>query len=121
MTLRPQAACTAKAVSEPPIGYRVVAEFLHDTAQLNELEYSRGELFANIYQSDWIVRIDPTTGMVREVLDLSRLLPGYDAGSTGENVLNGIAIDDASGHLLVTGKLWPKSFELRLDRPPGKS
>lgn len=87
--------------------------------KLNELEYVNGELFANVYQSDWILRIDPVTGTVREVLDLSGLLPAYSATKSDENVLNGIAYDEATGHLLVTGKRWPRLFELKLDKPPG--
>lgn len=88
--------------------------------KLNELEYIGGELFANVYQSDWILRIDPEDGTVLEVIDLSRLLPAYSAKKTEEDVLNGIAFDQTTGHLLVTGKRWPRLFELKLDRPPGK-
>lgn len=87
--------------------------------KLNELEYVGGEVFANVYQSDWILRIDAETGVVREVLDLAELLPAYNAAATSENVLNGIAYDSTTGHLLVTGKRWPELFELKLDRPPG--
>jgi glutamine cyclotransferase len=87
--------------------------------QLNELEYVNGELFANVYQSDWILRIDPETGRVTDVLDLAGILPGWDPGPNRENVLNGIAVDRATGHLFVTGKRWPVLFELRLSRPPG--
>mgnify|MGYP001308224336 FL=1 len=87
--------------------------------KLNELEYIGGELFANVYQSDWILRIDPKDGTVLEVIDLSRLLPAYSAQKTDEDVLNGIAFDEATGHLYVTGKRWPRLFELKLDRPPG--
>ncbi|MBM4188794.1 MAG: glutaminyl-peptide cyclotransferase [Gemmatimonadetes bacterium] len=83
-------------------------------AQLNELEYFKGELFANVYQSDWILRIDPTSGVVRQVLDLGRLLPSHNAAATDENVLNGIAVDDSTGHLWVTGKRWPRLFVLEL-------
>jgi glutamine cyclotransferase len=82
-------------------------------SQLNELEYARGALFANVYRSDWIVRIDPTSGAVVDWIDLAGLLPPGDrTGST--EVLNGIAFDEATGHLLVTGKLWPTLFEIRL-------
>lgn len=88
--------------------------------KLNELEYARGAIFANVYQSDWILRIDPSTGLVEETLDLSGLLPDYGAAVTGEDVLNGIAFDEETGHLLVTGKRWPRLFELRLDRVPGR-
>jgi glutamine cyclotransferase len=83
--------------------------------KLNELEYAGGEIFANIYQSDWIVRIDAVSGEVLQILDFSGLMPGYGAGDTSENVLNGIARDPATGHLLVTGKRWPTIFEIALD------
>lgn len=88
--------------------------------KLNELEYVAGELFANVYQSDWIVRIDMETGIVAEVLDLSGLMPGYQATGTADNVLNGIAYDPATANILVTGKRWPKLFALKLDRAPGR-
>lgn len=82
--------------------------------KLNELEYLAGDLFANVYQSDWILRIDPNTGLVRQVLDLNGILPSHSASATDENVLNGIAADRVTGHLYVTGKRWPKLFVLEL-------
>lgn len=82
--------------------------------KLNELEFFRGEVFANVYQSDWILRIEWPSGRVREVIDLTGLLPGYGSTETPDNVLNGIAVDSVSGHLFVTGKRWPKLFELQL-------
>ncbi len=85
--------------------------------KLNELEFADGEIFANIYQSDWIVRIDAASGEVRQILDLAGLMPGYGAGDTSENVLNGIARDPITGHLFVTGKRWPTLFEIALDPP----
>ena len=87
--------------------------------RLNELEYIDGELFANVYQSDWIVRIDPGTGVIREVLDLSPLPEGRKVNSPAEEVLNGIAFDRRTGHLLVTGKHWTTLFELSLTTPAG--
>jgi glutamine cyclotransferase len=85
---------------------------------INELEYVRGELFANIYTSNWIVRIDPGTGQVREWLNLGGLLPKRER-TPRTDVLNGIACDQDTGDLLVTGKRWPALFELSLQRPPG--
>lgn len=82
--------------------------------KINELEYLAGDLFANVYQSDWILRIDPSTGLVRQVLDLNGILPSHSSSATDENVLNGIAADTATGHLYVTGKRWPKLFVLEL-------
>ena len=85
--------------------------------RLNELECFGGQLFANVYQSDWIVRIDWPSGVVHEVIDLSGLLPLFGADVTRENVLNGIAIDPATGNLFLTGKRWPTLFEIRLHPP----
>jgi glutamine cyclotransferase len=80
---------------------------------LNELEYVRGEIFANIWQTDTIVRIDPQTGAVKGWIDLSGLLPEEER-TPATNVLNGIAYDPATDRLFVTGKLWPKLYEIRL-------
>jgi glutamine cyclotransferase len=80
---------------------------------LNELEWVKGGLFANIYTGDWIVRIDPKTGAITQWIDCHDLLPEKDR-KPDTDVLNGIAFDSATGHLLVTGKLWPALFELRL-------
>jgi glutaminyl-peptide cyclotransferase len=88
-------------------------------SRLNELEYIDGELFANVYQSDWIVRIDPGTGLVREVLDLAALPEKAKERAPREEVLNGIAFDLRTGHLLVTGKHWATLFEIALKTPPG--
>jgi len=79
--------------------------------KLNEMEYVNGELLANVYESNWIVRIDPSSGAVRGVLDFADLFP--DRPQPAE-VMNGIAIAPDSGQLLVTGKLWPTMFQVRL-------
>jgi glutamine cyclotransferase/dienelactone hydrolase len=84
-----------------------------DITRLNELEYIRGEVFANIWQTDDIARIDPTTGDVLGWIDLSGLLP-EDERTTETDVLNGIAYDTEQDRLFVTGKFWPKLFEIRL-------
>ena len=81
--------------------------------QLNELEWVNGEVYANIWQTDRIARIDPRTGRVLGWIDLSGLLP-QRTGS--DDVLNGIAYDDASDRLFITGKLWPRVFEVRVTR-----
>lgn len=86
---------------------------------LNELEYARGHLFANVYQSDWIVRIDPESGSVLEWIDLADILSDNHRTPVTD-VLNGIAYVESTGHLLVTGKLWPTMFELQLDWVPGE-
>lgn len=80
---------------------------------LNELEYVKGEVYANVFMSDQIARIDPATGRVTGWINLSGLLAPED--QTGdENVLNGIAYDAARDRLLVTGKRWPRLFHIRL-------
>jgi len=86
-------------------------------SQLNELEYVKGEVWANVWTSDQIVRIDPKTGKVTGWIDLTGLLPR--AERTGrEDVLNGIAHDAATDKLYVTGKYWPRLFEIVL-KPRG--
>lgn len=81
--------------------------------QLNELEYVRGEIFANVWQDDRVARIDPKTGRVTGWIDLSSLLPDSEREEETD-VLNGIAYDEAGDRLFVTGKLWPKLYEIRL-------
>jgi glutamine cyclotransferase len=80
---------------------------------LNELEYVRGEIYANVWQTDRIARIDPGTGQVVGWIDLTGLL-SPDDHSDPVDVLNGIAYDAADDRLFVTGKLWPKLFEIKL-------
>jgi glutamine cyclotransferase len=81
--------------------------------QLNELEWVKGEIWANVWQRDSIARIDPATGEVKGWIDLTGILPQLDR--TGkEDVLNGIAYDAATDKIHVTGKLWPKLYEIRL-------
>lgn len=87
--------------------------------RLNELEYIRGEIYANIWQTDRIVRIDPATGRILGWIDLTGLLPAQDRRREVD-VLNGIAYDEANDRLFVTGKLWPKLFEIRLRRRDGQ-
>lgn len=84
---------------------------------INELEYIDGEIYANIWQTNLIARIDPETGAVVGWIDLSGLLsPAEQAGLSdpGNAVLNGIAYDAENGRLFVTGKLWPTLFEIEL-------
>jgi glutamine cyclotransferase len=83
--------------------------------QLNELEMVEGELFSNIWGTDVIARIDPASGKVRGWIDLSGLLPPDKRGTASvDAVLNGIAYDGKRHRLFVTGKLWPKLFEIEL-------
>ena len=80
---------------------------------INELEYIDGAVYANIWKTDLVAMIDPLNGAVTGWLDLSGL-KGYIEDVSSINVLNGIAYDDESGHLFVTGKLWPLLFEIEL-------
>jgi glutamine cyclotransferase len=80
-------------------------------AGLNELEVVRGEIFANVWQSDRIARISPATGRVTGWIDLRGLLSLREAA--GVDVMNGIAYDAAGDRLFVTGKLWPRLFEVK--------
>lgn len=86
-------------------------------ASLNELEFVRGRIFANVWQSNSIVVIDPKDGRVTAQIDLPNLLSPEDR-SGGVDVLNGIAYDARHDRLFVTGKMWPKLFEIRLKPTP---
>jgi len=79
--------------------------------QLNELEYIKGEIWANIWMTDLIARIDPATGKVLGYINLKGLLDERDAGA---DVLNGIAYDKEGERIFVTGKNWPKLFEIKI-------
>lgn len=84
---------------------------------LNELEYIKGEIWANVWRSDRIARIDPKSGKVTGWIDLSGLLkPEYVKPGMQPDVLNGISYDEAKNRIFVTGKLWPKLFEIELFR-----
>jgi len=80
---------------------------------LNELEYINGEIWANVWQSDFILRIDPATGAVNSIVDLTGLSDQTQLGSN-EAVLNGIAWDAEQERLFVTGKHWANLFEIKL-------
>jgi glutamine cyclotransferase len=84
---------------------------------LNELEFIKGEIFANIWQTDRIARIAPD-GRVVGWIDLGGLLTPSERA--GLDVLNGIAYDAAKDRLFVTGKLWPKLFEIKVVRKAGE-
>ena len=81
--------------------------------RLNELEFINGEVFANIWQTDWIVRIDPQSGVVLGWIDMAGILPEALITPTTD-VLNGIAYDPQGNRLFVTGKNWPLLFQVRL-------
>ncbi len=81
--------------------------------RLNELEYIQGEIYANVWQTDRIARIAPQTGQVIGWIELKGLLSPEDRAKPID-VLNGIAYDHKNDRLFVTGKLWPKLFEIKL-------
>ncbi len=80
---------------------------------LNELEWIDGRIWANVYTSDTVMIIDPATGTVEGVADISGLLPAEEI-TPATDVLNGIACDAATGRIFVTGKNWSKLFEIEL-------
>lgn len=102
-----------------PKTFRVVRQLLvrsggRRVASLNELEYVRGEILANIWYKDYIARISPASGEVLGWIDLDTLVP---TGLDREAVANGIAYDAENDRMFVTGKNWPQLFEIRLVAP----
>jgi glutaminyl-peptide cyclotransferase len=88
---------------------------------LNELEFIKGEIYANIWHSDRIARISPSDGHVIAWIDLTGLMPANQR-IDAESVLNGIAYDSQHGRIFVTGKQWPTIFEIKvIPRVSGKS
>jgi glutamine cyclotransferase len=85
--------------------------------QLNELECVDGDVWANVWETPYIVRIDGATGVVTGVLDMTGIIEPDPSATDPGAVLNGIAHDPASGTFLVTGKLWPTMFEIRVGDP----
>jgi glutamine cyclotransferase len=84
--------------------------------QINELEVVEGEIYANLWHTNTIARIDPDNGKIVGWIDLGKLYPSAGKGRNGEDVLNGIAYDAEKKRLFVTGKLWPKIYEIKLTR-----
>jgi glutaminyl-peptide cyclotransferase len=88
-------------------------------ANLNELEWVKGQIYANVWLTHVIVRIDPATGKVVGVINLTGLGPKpEDTPDPGNDVLNGIAYDAQHDRLFVTGKRWPLIYEIKLTSPP---
>jgi glutamine cyclotransferase len=83
---------------------------------LNEVEWVKGQIYADIWQTDTIARIDPGTGHVVGWIDLTGILPSADRVAGETDVLNGIAYDAKGDRLFVTGKNWPKLFQIKLVR-----
>lgn len=93
----------------------VVTDQGRPVLHLNELEYVKGEIFANVWGTDYIARISPASGRVTGWIDLRGLSRQFDADAPID-VLNGIAYDRQRDRLFVTGKRWPKLYEIRLVR-----
>ena len=83
--------------------------------RLNELEYVKGEIWANIWQTGWIVRIDPASGKLLGRIDMNSLADDEQRQNKNADVLNGIAYDAAADRLFVTGKLWQRLFEIKVN------
>ena len=82
--------------------------------KLNELEYVKGEIWANIWQEGWIARIDPATGKLVGRINLEKLADEQMDKDEKADVLNGIAYDEASDRIFITGKKWRKVFEIKI-------
>nr|WP_232328330.1 glutaminyl-peptide cyclotransferase [Kibdelosporangium sp. MJ126-NF4] len=107
---------TDKLTFRDPTSFAQVGEVLVRSAgqpvtQLNELECTPGGVYANVWQTDTVVRIDPASGAVTATVDLAGLLSQEDRA--GADVLNGIAAVRGTDEFLVTGKLWPKMFRVK--------
>lgn len=103
-----------------PNGFRVtrtitVTDGSQPVRELNELEYVKGEIYANVWHDNRIATIDPQSGHVKSWIDLTGLMPAGELKDE-EAVLNGIAYDEAKDMLIVTGKLWPRVFEIKVKR-----
>ena len=98
------------------IGFIDVRDGTTPVTSLNELEYIQGSIYANVWQTDRIAEISPETGLVTAWIDLKDLLPAADR-TPPVDVLNGIAYDAQADRLFVTGKLWPRLFEIDLIKP----
>jgi glutamine cyclotransferase len=95
-----------------------VTEESYPVKNVNELEWIKGEIYANVWTTERIIRIDPETGKVVGRVDLSGILSDADRIGGQTDVLNGIAYDSKLDRIFVTGKKWPKLFEIRLVKKP---
>lgn len=103
-----------------PLSFKIVRTLdvrdgLTPVDRLNELEFIRGEIWANIYTEDLVVRISPSSGKVKGWIDLSPLR-SYLPARAQVDVINGIAYDKETDRIFVTGKLWPRIFEIKVKR-----
>ncbi len=82
--------------------------------ELNELEMINGEIWANVYQTGWIVRIDPQTGKLLGRIDINKLVDAEEDRNVDAKELNGIAYDEKGDRIFITGKLWKSLFEIKV-------
>jgi glutamine cyclotransferase len=106
--LDPNSLAIVKTIEVKDQGYLV--------EKLNELEYIKGEIYANIWTTDRVAKIDPATGNVTAWINFSGLLTPMER-TEKVDVLNGIAYDEKTDRIFVTGKLWPKLFEVKIKKP----
>lgn len=104
-------------VSFAPTGSVTVTAAGRPVSQLNELECVGDRVYANVWQTDWIAVIDPASGEVEAAIDAAGLLPGEERAAA--DVLNGIALRPGTETFLLTGKLWPRLFEVRFVEESG--
>jgi glutamine cyclotransferase len=109
---------TSSITVHDPEGFRVVRSISitfngNPVTNLNELEWVQGEIWANVWQTDKIVRINPETGIVTGIIDVSGILPNAKRTPTTD-VFNGIAWDSTNGRIYVTGKNWPSVFQIEI-------
>jgi glutamine cyclotransferase len=101
-------------VTQKQTGQVLVTDQGRPVGNLNELEYVDGEVYANIWLTDRIARINPATGVVTGWIDLTGILAPADRITGQTDVLNGIAYDAKAKRLFVTGKMWPAVFQIEL-------
>ena len=103
-----------------PTGELRITDHGRPVTQLNELEYARGRIYANVWHTDRVAVIDASSGAVESWIDFAALRAGFvkpEGWDEAEHVLNGIAWDPSRGHFYVTGKCWPLLYEVRLLAP----
>lgn len=110
--LDPESLATTRRITVTAAGVPVT--------NLNELEWIKGEIYANVWLTNRIARIDPASGHVVGWIDLDGLFDINQLPDPGNDVLNGIAYDAAQDRLFVTGKRWPKLFEIKLVKQPAR-
>ena len=106
------------ATSLESIGKLSVTDRGKPVPLLNELEFVKGDIYANVWKTEKIAIISPQTGVVKGWINLRGLYQASGEGQT-ENVLNGIAYDEKDDRLFVTGKRWPHVYEIKISNPAG--